>query len=144
MQNLPLKSRCTKLNKRIVQRSEYQDAVDLNDNNIKQNPQYYKRRQAIVAPPFGTIKRHLGYTHTLLKGLQKVNGELNMIMRCYNFMRTRNILGFDDMLQALKNWKPNYHKVVCPFKTQLQQAFYRHNAAIQFLFYQQRYYFRGV
>ena len=128
----PLKSQCTKLNKRIVQRSEYQDAVDLNNNNIKQNPQYYKRRQAIVEHPFGTIKRHLGYTHTLLKGLQKVNGEMNMIMLCYNFMRTKNILGFDDMLQALKNWKPNYRKVVCAFQTRLQQAFYGHYADINF------------
>ena len=51
----------------------YQDAVDINDNNIKQNPQYYKRRQAIVEHPFGTMIRHWGYTHTLLKGLQKVN-----------------------------------------------------------------------
>ena len=37
-----LKHQCTKLPKRIIQRSEYQDAVDINDNNIKQNPQYYK------------------------------------------------------------------------------------------------------
>ncbi len=69
-----LKSQCTKLPKRIIQRSEYQDAVDINDNNIKQNPQYYKRRQAICEHPFGSIKRHWGYTHTLLKGLQKVDG----------------------------------------------------------------------
>ncbi len=45
----PLKQQCTKLPKRIIQRSEYQDAVDLNDNNIKQNPHYYKRRQCISA-----------------------------------------------------------------------------------------------
>jgi len=44
----PLKNQCTKLPKRIIHRSEYQDAVDINNNNIKQNPQYYKRRQAIV------------------------------------------------------------------------------------------------
>lgn len=31
----PLKNQCTKLPKRIIQRSEYQDAVDINDNNIK-------------------------------------------------------------------------------------------------------------
>ena len=73
----PLKPQCTKLPKRIIQRSEYQDAVDINNNNIKQNPQYYKRRQAICEHPFGTIKRHWGYTHTLLKGLKKVNGELS-------------------------------------------------------------------
>ncbi|MBL0202375.1 MAG: transposase [Chitinophagaceae bacterium] len=58
-----LRSQCTKLNKRIIQRSEYQDAVDINNNNIKQNPQYYKRRQAIVEHPFGTIKRHFGFTY---------------------------------------------------------------------------------
>jgi len=98
-----LKSQCTKLPKRIIQRSEYQDAVDINDNNIKQNPHYYKRRQAICEHPFGSIKRHWGYTHTLLKGLQKVNGEMNLIMFCYNFMRTKNILGFEKMLQTIKN-----------------------------------------
>jgi len=53
-----LKHQCTKLPKRIIHRSEYQDAVDINDSNIKQNPQYYKRRQAIVEHPFGTLKRH--------------------------------------------------------------------------------------
>ena len=36
-----LKHQCTKLPKRIIHRSEYQDAVDINDNNIKRNPQYY-------------------------------------------------------------------------------------------------------
>ena len=119
----PLKPNCTKLNKRIIQRSEYQDAVDINDNNIKINPQYYKRRQAIVEHPFGTIKRHFGYTHTLLKGMQKVNGEMNLIMFCYNFMRTKNILGFDRMLKALKTWKPNYRKVVCALKNGFMQRF---------------------
>jgi hypothetical protein len=69
-----LRTKCTKLPKRIVQRSEYQDAVDINDNNIKKNPHYYKRRQGIVEHPFGTVKRHWGFTHTLVKGLEKVNG----------------------------------------------------------------------
>ena len=112
-----LKSQCTKLNKRIIQRSEYQDAVDINDNNIKQNPHYYKRRQAIVEHPFGTIKRHFGFTHTLLKGLKKVNGEMSLIMFCYNFLRTKNILGFDKMLETIKNWQPDYSKIVCALKS---------------------------
>ena len=46
--------------------------------------------------PFDTIKRHFGLTHILLKGLQKVNGEMNLIIFCYNFMRTKNIPGFDN------------------------------------------------
>ena len=132
----PLKPQCTKLPKRIIQRSEYQDAVDINDNNIKQNPQYYKRRQAICEHSFGTIKRHWGYTHTLLKGLQKVNGEMNLIMFCYNFMRTKNILGFDKMLQAIKNWQPDYNKVACALKKSLAHLIYNPNAA---LFYNNSY-----
>ena len=119
-----LKQQCTKLPKRIIQRSEYQDAVDLNDNNIKQNPQYYKRRQAICEHPFGSIKRHWGFTHTLLKGLQKVNGEMNLIMFCYNFMRTKNILGFEKMMQAIEKWAPGYSKVVCGIKKRLIKAIY--------------------
>jgi transposase len=129
----PLKNQCTKLNKRIIQRSEYQDAVDINDNNIKQNPHYYKRRQAIVEHPFGTIKRHWGYTHTLLKGLQKVNGEMHLIMFCYNFMRTKNILGFEKMLQAIQNWQPDYTKVVGVLKTAFINMIYRQNVPLHFL-----------
>jgi transposase len=129
----PLKSQCTKLPKRIIQRSEYQDAVDLNDNNIKQNPQYYKRRQAICEHPFGSIKRHWGYTHTLLKGLQKVNGEMNLIMFCYNFMRTKNILGFEKMLYTIKNWQPDYTKVICPLKNAIIKTIYRRNKPAYFL-----------
>ena len=128
-----LKNQCTKLPKRIIQRSEYQDAVDINDNNIKQNPQYYKRRQAIVEHPFGTMKRHWGYTHTLLKGLQKVNGEMNLIMFCYNFLRTTNILGFEKMMEAINNWIPDYSKVVGAFKNAIIQMIYRQNTQLIFL-----------
>jgi transposase len=128
-----LKPQCTKLPKRIIHRSEYQDAVDINDNNIKQNPQYYKRRQAIVEHPFGTIKRQWGYTHTLMKGKEKVNGEMNLIMFCYNFMRTRSILGFEKMLETINNWQPNYEKVVCTMKKAFIKLIYRQNAASYFL-----------
>jgi transposase len=131
--NCPLKSKCTKLPKRIIHRSEYQDAVDLNDNNIKKNPQYYKRRQAIVEHPFGTIKRHFGFTHTLLKGLEKVNGEMNLIMFCYNFLRTKNILGFDKMLEAIKNWQPDYTKLVYALKNGFTKMIYRQNKGLIFL-----------
>ena len=60
----PLKDQCTKLPKRIIQRSEYQDAVDINDNNIKHNPHYYKRRQAICEHPLAA-SNGTGVTHIL-------------------------------------------------------------------------------
>lgn len=131
--NCSLKHQCTKLPKRIIHRSEYQDAVDTNDNNIKKNPHYYKRRQAICEHPFGSIKRHWGFTHTLLKGLEKVNGEMNLIMFCYNFLRTKNILGFEKMLKAIHNWKPNYDKIVCAIKKVFIKLICGQNGTVPFL-----------
>ena len=128
-----LKHQCTKLPKRIIQRSEYQDAVDINDKNIKQNPHYYKRRQALCEHPFGTLKRHWGYTHTLLKGLQKVNGEMSLIMFCYNFMRTKNIFGFDKMLKAIQSSNPDYTKVICAIKKAFIKTIYSQKQATFFL-----------
>lgn len=113
--NCSLKSNCTKLNKRIIQRSEYQNAVDRNNKNIRENPDYYKRRQTICEHPFGTIKRQWGYTYTLMKGLQKVNGEMNLIMLVYNIKRTLSILGFEKMMEALQSWKPDYSRIVFSF-----------------------------
>lgn len=108
-----LKKHCTKLNKRIIHRSEYQDAVDRNNKNIRQNTGYYKRRQSICEHPFGTIKRQWGYTYTLMKGLQKVNGEMNLIMLTYNIKRTISLLSVEKLLAAINKWRPDYKRVIC-------------------------------
>ncbi len=128
-----LKKHCTKLNKRIIHRSEYQDAVERNNDNIRQNPDYYKQRQSICEHPFGTIKRQWGYTYTLMKGLQKVNGEMNLIMLVYNIKRTLSILGFTKMLQALQNWQPDYSKVLCQFISNQMRQHWRQLVELFFL-----------
>ncbi len=55
-----------------------------------------KRRGAIVAHPFGTIKRSLGWDHYLLRGKEKVSGAYGfdwaLIMFCDNFKRVLNML----------------------------------------------------
>ena len=58
---------------------------------------------------------------------------MNLIMFCYNFMRTKNILGFEKMLQAIKNWQPDYNKVVCALINALIKAIYRQNEQAYFL-----------
>jgi transposase len=131
--NCSLKRHCTKLNKRIIHRSEYQDAVDKNNTNIRNNPDYYKRRQSICEHPFGTIKRQWGYTYTLMKGLKKVNGEMNLIMLVYNIKRTLSILGFEKMLQAILSWQPDYRRVICALKNLFMKMIYRQNERSVFL-----------
>jgi transposase len=128
-----LKKHCTKLNKRIIHRSEYQDAVDRNNENIRNNPDYYKRRQSICEHPFGTIKRQWGYTYTLMKGLTKVNGEMNLIMLVYNIKRTLSILGFEKMMQALQNWNPDYSKLLCSFLSDQIKHYWKQMVELFFL-----------
>lgn len=128
-----LKKHCTKLNKRIIHRSEFQDAVDRNNTNIKNNPDYYKRRQSICEHPFGTIKRQWGYTYTLMKGLPKVNGEMNLIMLVYNIKRTLSILGFTKMLEAIQNWQPDYKRIVGAIKNTFTRNIFGQKESFIFL-----------
>ena len=131
--NCLLKINCTKLDKRIIHRSEYQDAVDRNNANIRNNPDYYKRRQSICEHPFGTIKRQWGFTYTLMKGLQKVNGEMNLIMLVYNIKRTLSIVGFTKMLEAIQNWQPDYTRIVCALKNAIIKLIYGPDRPFNFL-----------
>lgn len=59
---------------RSIERSLYEEAVINNRLRVINNRDKYKRRQAIVEHPFGTIKRSWGYYYTLLKGKEKVEG----------------------------------------------------------------------
>lgn len=87
---------------RMLNRSIYEDYMDENDKQVNQRKEEYRRRQAIVEHPFGTIKRQWGYTHTLLKTLPKVETEFSIIMLCYNIRRTMSILGLEGLKKALK------------------------------------------
>jgi hypothetical protein len=87
---------------RSIERSEYEEAVIANRRRIINGRSIYKRRQAIVEHPFGTIKRSWGYTYTLLKGMEKVSGEFALILTAYNLRRVVSILGIKTILEALK------------------------------------------
>ncbi len=87
---------------RYIDRSEYQDAIDKNGKAVKEGKELYRKRQAIVEHPFGTIKRNWGYTYTLLKTKEKVETEFSLIFLCYNLRRVMSILGQDGLKKALK------------------------------------------
>ena len=102
---------------REIERSEFQQAVDQNHKRVKQSPHIYRRRQAICEHPFGTLKRQWGYSYVLLKGQNKVEGEVNLMALAYDLKRTFNILGFAKMQKALAHWTPDYRKVLQAVKT---------------------------
>lgn len=106
----PVQKLCTAKadGRREIDRSQYADAVERNGLHYKANKELYRKRQEINEHIFGTIKRQWGYNHTNLRGLEKVNGEMALIMTVYNMKRAINILGIEKLLEKLKNWKPKY------------------------------------
>ena len=67
----PLKSQFTKLPKRIIQRSEYQDAVDINDNNTKQNPPVLQTKTSRILTSIWNNQTTLGLHTHVTKGIAK-------------------------------------------------------------------------
>jgi hypothetical protein len=46
----------------------------------------YAKRKAIAEPPFGLIKRVLGFRQMSMRGLQNGQGEWNLVAGVYNAM----------------------------------------------------------
>ena len=59
-------------------------------------------RMCLSEHPFGTIKRAMGFTYFLLRGLRKVTGEFALMCLGYNFKRARNLLGFTKMMELME------------------------------------------
>ncbi|VBB08873.1 Hypothetical protein LUCI_4156 [Lucifera butyrica] len=101
----PCKDECTK-NKRgrqIIQ-GKYHEVMARTDGRLANNLKLYKQRQMIVEHPFGTIKRTLGYTYFLLRGMEKVKGEAVMHCLVYNLKHVLKILGTEKLIAAIKRF----------------------------------------
>jgi transposase len=109
-----LRLQCTegKRNGRVIDRSEYADALEANTQRVLQRPDYYRQRQQIIEHIFGTLKRQRGFTHTFVKGKEKVLGEVGLMFIGYNLGRCVNILGITEFFKTLRN------SVLCIFFVQ--------------------------
>ena len=58
-------------------------------------------RMCLSEHPFGTIKRSMGLSYFLLKGIEKVTGEFALMCLGYNIKRAKNLLGFDKMMELM-------------------------------------------
>ncbi len=71
----------------------------------------YKKRGTIVEHPFGTIKRHFGYTYFLTRGLDSVNTEGSFICLAYNLKRLINILGVRELVKRFNALMSTYSDI---------------------------------
>ncbi len=94
---------CTqsKTNGRYIDRSEYAEVVEENAERVHQNPDYYRQRQQITEHMFGTLKRQRGFTFTLMRGKEKVLGEVGLMFMGYNLSRCISVLGAKKLIKAL-------------------------------------------
>ena len=91
----PVRDKCTtaKANGKIIQRSEFTTYIQANRRRIEQSGDTYKRRQALVEHPFGTIKRQWGFDHIMTKkGLASASADFGFMALAYNLRRIFNIL----------------------------------------------------
>jgi len=100
----PVKDQCTKAKYgKGIQRSEYQEYINKNKERIEQNQDYYRRRQAIVEHPYGTIKRQWGFSYILTKKYkQRASADVGLMFIAYNIRRIINILGKNELKKYLK------------------------------------------
>lgn len=96
---------CTQSQKNVrnIDRSQYADSIEANGRRVENNPGYYRQRQQIAEHPFGTLKRQRGFTHILVRGKEKVMGEVGLMFIGYNLSRCVTILGMKELINRLIN-----------------------------------------
>lgn len=69
---------------------------------LKPDREKTRHRMCLSEHPFGTMKRAMGATYFLLKGLRKVAGEFALFCLGYNLERAKNLLGYKKMMELMK------------------------------------------
>ena len=100
----PVKEECSKAKYgKGIQRSEYQELIETNKKRVKENATYYKRRQAIVEHPYGTLKRQWGFNYVITKKtIKRATADVGFMLVAYNLRRLINILGQNELVKYLK------------------------------------------
>jgi transposase len=100
----PARSECTRSKTaRLIHRSEFADYYEANRRNILEKEQLYKRRQAIVEHPYGTLKRQWGFSYILTKkGIKRASADVGLMFIAYNLRRIANILTRDRLREYLQ------------------------------------------
>jgi transposase len=100
----PARSQCTRSEKeRLIHRSKFAEYYERNFIKTLEKEHLYKRRQAIVEHPYGTIKRQWGFSYILTKkGIKRASSDVGFMLIAYNLRRIGNILTHDRLKEYLQ------------------------------------------
>lgn len=86
-----------------IQRSEYQEYINQNKERIENNKDYYRKRQAIVEHPYGTIKRQWGFNYIITKKfIKRAEADVGLMFIAYNLRRLISIIGIEVLKGYMK------------------------------------------
>jgi len=92
----PLKKQCltSKTTSRVITRWEYEEIIEAHRARMsKDGAEKMRLRSGLCEHPFGSLKLLCGWTHFLLRGLDKVRAEMSLLVLCYNFKHVLQIMG---------------------------------------------------
>lgn len=69
---------------------------------LKPNRVKTSQRMCLSEHPFGTIKRTMGNSYFLLKGIKKVEGEFALMCLGYNIKRAKSLIGYEKMMKLMQ------------------------------------------
>lgn len=99
----PLKNSCTSSsNGRLIYRWEHEHILEDMRQRVKTNEAKMKMRKQLSEHPFGTMKRAFNQGYLLLKGIEKVRGEISLTVLSYNITRVLNIIGVQAVVARLR------------------------------------------
>lgn len=96
---------CTKSKKgRTIVRLNHEELLEKleREHGLSQNQAIYKRRQEKVELVFGHIKRNLGVSSFLLRGLAGVGAEMALLSLSFNIRRIISLLGIKNLIGRLQ------------------------------------------
>lgn len=95
---------CTKsaANGKQVRRSEFAKNIENNRKRVTESEKLYKRRQAIVEHPYGTIKRQWGFNYIITKKyIERAEADFGFTMTAYNLRRIINTVGLKEFIKYM-------------------------------------------
>ncbi len=123
----PVRHLCTtaKQNGKIVQRSEFTRYIEENGERVAADPQTYKKRQALVEHPFGTIKRQWGFDHIITKrGIERAGADFGLMAIAYNMKRFINLgSGIENLAMAIVFRDPDFKSALIYLTKALDRFF---------------------
>ena len=90
-----------KSGRRVIYRSEHAPVVQAHRQRMdEEGRERMLQRASLVEHPFGTLMRWFGWDHFLVRGFEKVRGEMALMVLGFNLTRVIHILG----LQAFRDY----------------------------------------